>query len=855
MSTRNRFLFSLIPMVLIFFILAPAAESRQLIRIATESPGALEALRLPKGMEPAGFGMSHRDFIADGDQVAELRRRGIPFEVLDHDITITLRNNRAGYHTLAEMENELQTIAANHPSITDLFSMGKSYQNRDIWCLEITDNPGVGEGEPELLFIGLHHAREWPSLEMGLYIANMLTSNYGSDPDITDWVNTRRIWVITCLNPDGYYYCHDQGHDWRKNRHYLPQFNSTGVDLNRNYPGATSGNHHGDWGSIGAASVTHHYDQEIYCGPGAGSELETQAVMDFLKDHEITALLSYHTYSELVLWPWNYTTGTAPDNGLLKSTGQAMANLITKQSGSGKYAPMQGSGLYPTTGDTTDWAYGYYHYVQGKNILPYTIEMCSSFQPSSSKLPQILGENWDAVEYLLDEADSIKNSMTPFVLPPLLDAPDLDPDGNYTVVWTEKNPDANATKFRLDELTGPSFHTDGAESGTGLWNMNGFSISSSKKYAGSYSFKSKYGNASTSSFTTTHPLMVEAGDKLTFWTWYDIETDWDFAFVDVSRDQRFWEQLDAFTGSSSGWKNKQYSLDAYAGEAIYVRFRYTTDEYTQGQGFFVDEISPVPDFAGVVTLSDNITNTYYDVTGKGDGDYYYRVKGYNPTKGWGDFCDLDMTKVEIQTGPEVFDVTPSDGLMAGGTSVTVSGVGFTSSGDTDVFFGGEGATSVNVLNQATLTCTTPAFPHPGFVDVAVQNSAGTGTLTDGFEYVPGAGPPLNVTDKDTLNLNPPEPVNFYVTGNPSDAFLLFLSFGGGPVNTPYGTMGLNPPVILLFGAALGSKGYIEITFDIPTGVGPLEFYMQALVNHGGTVLWAVGGNNPNGSGSVKFVLP
>ncbi|MHC4944374.1 MAG: M14 family metallopeptidase, partial [Planctomycetota bacterium] len=335
-------------LILISLLLTPAfALEKQLIRIPVNSHADLKALALPRSMEFVTGNTGYRDFIATADEIALLKKRGVHFDVLDSDVEGTLLRNRAGYPTLAEVESHLQTAASTYPGITDLFSIGKTYQNRDIWCLEISDNPGIDEGEAELVFIGLHHAREWPSVVLTLHIIDQLTANYGSDPTITGWVDTRRIWVVPCFNPDGYHYCRDQGYDWRKNRHYLPQHGTTGVDLNRNYPGSTNGDARGDWGSTGDGAVTHWPDYETYCGPGAGSELETQAMMDFLLAHDPTVALSYHTYSELVLWPWGYDgIAKAPDNALLQSMGQAMAGLIAGQSG-GYYTPKQSAGLYP----------------------------------------------------------------------------------------------------------------------------------------------------------------------------------------------------------------------------------------------------------------------------------------------------------------------------------------------------------------------------------------------------------------------------------------------------------------------------------------------------------------------------
>ncbi|MBU0754576.1 MAG: IPT/TIG domain-containing protein [Planctomycetes bacterium] len=830
------------------------AEGKQLIRITGDNPRAMNAMNLPKDLEIAGYGLRYRDYIVTEPQQQRLRMLGIDFEVRDADMESTLLENRAGYPTFAEIESQLATTAATYSSITNLFTIGQSYQSREIWCLEISDNPGTDEGETELIFLGLHHAREWPSVVVTLHFIDQLTQNYGSDPDITDWVNTRRIFIVPCVNPDGYYYSHDQGNDWRKNRHYLSQFGSWGIDINRNYPGATNGTPEGDWGSIGDGSVTHWSDYETYCGPGGGSELETQAVMNFVMARNPTVLISYHTYSELVIWPWGYDgTAQAPDNALLVSTGQAMANRISGMSG-GTYTPQQSAALYPSTGDTTDWAYGELFYVHGKNCLPYTIELCTSFQPTYSLLTQVRNENWDAAEYVLQQADNLRAQMTPFVLPPVPDAPETDSDGNYRVNWTEANPDANAARFQLRELTGLTVITDNIESGTSRWTLDGWSSNTSKSHSATHSLRGANSDATASTATTTYPLPVSPGDTLSFWTWYDLEDDYDFAFPEISLDKRKWIQLDHFNGSSGGWVQKQYSLNAYAGKSIHVRFRYATDSNTLGTGIWVDDITLVPHFSTVTDLGSSILNQYFDITGNTDGDYYYQVRGYSNTRGWGDYSQLDITTVTLGAGPEVLVCTPAEGLMPGGTSVTVTGSGFTTTPDSMVFFDGEAAGNVMVLNSTTLTCNTPASPHPGFVEVSVSNSTGSGSLIDGYEYTPDAGVPRNMTDLDTLNL-PQLPVNvvFYTIGDPGRLYLLFFSAGGGPTPTPFGVMGLDLPYYDLLLWTIGAKGYTGLEVTLPD-IGPMEFYVHSLVDDSPPV-FAEGGNNPNGSGSVKFVLP
>lgn len=593
------------------------------------------------------------DVITSSPQLIELSYSEINYSVLMWDIDNFSRNFADQYHTLVEIEAILWNIAKNYSEITSLYTIGTSYEGRDIWCLEITDNPGVDEREPGVFFMGLHHAREWPSVEICLHIAEELTSKYGIDSDITDVVDNRRLWLVPCVNPDGYYYSHDLGNGWRKNRHYFPEFDAYGVDLNRNYGGSCNGDSWGAWGSVGPALVSHYPHSGAYCGPGPISERETQAICNIFVENDISASISWHTFGELVLWPWGYTSSHTPDNTYMAYVGEQIASRITCQSESGTYDSGQSSSLYPTVGGTNDWAYGYAHYVLGKPCFAYTIEACtgqiderqSPFHPDASYLSQICEENFDGAFYLLQEAKNIRDSVEPRVLPPVIEEMSYGSNGAYVVSWKEQNPDAHPSYFQLDELSNLSLVTDDAELASDLWTFEGFSVTDSGYHSDSHSFKSRNKNSDVSSMTTLNPVPITEGMTLTFWCWYDIQEELNYAFVEVSLDGRDYQTLDMFTGSSDNWVYKEYNLDEYNGESIFLRFRYTTDSSTLKEGFYVDDISPVADFDSVTTVSKYLTTNQYAVGGKSGGDYYYRVKGYNSVHGWGDFSTLEKMQV------------------------------------------------------------------------------------------------------------------------------------------------------------------------------------------------------------------
>jgi carboxypeptidase T len=646
-----------------------------LVRIPT---AGTSAPTLPKGVEIASEKPGEWvDIIIPAYRLQELSTLHLKYSILINDLESYDAELSGSYHTLAQIESMLQGIASNYPDITTLYSIGTTYEGRNIWCLEISDNPGVDEGEPGVFYMGVHHAREWPGAEICLNIANQLTGQYGVNSTITDLVNNRRIWIVPVVNPDGYYYCHDLNNDWRKNRDYFPQYGTYGVDNNRNYNGSCDGNSWGAWGSIANGQTSHGPSEEVYCGPGPTSELEDQAITNMFLNNNITATISYHTYGEDVMWPWGYTPTQPPDSAYLTSVGQQIAQRITSQQGSGTYSAYQACGLYPTTGDTCDFAYGNAYYEQGKTTFAYTIEACTSFHPSASYLDQICSQNYDGALYLLQEAQNIRDTVVPRVIPPIINPMQNDSDGNYLVSWQEQNPNANPDVFQLDQLTNLSVSTDDAESGSGLWALDGFSLSTVRYHSGSHSFLSRHTNGDVSSMTTTTPLPITTGTNLSFWCWYSTEQNYDDAFVEVSKDGRAYAVLDIFTGSSGNWVYKEYNLSKYAGESLYIRFRYTTDQGTLQEGFYVDDISSMAQFGTIQTLSNTIPDDSYQITNQPNGTYYYQVKGHNAARGWGDFSTLKSITVTGGGGGETHPVL-NLGEFTGGlgkASITLKNIG------------------------------------------------------------------------------------------------------------------------------------------------------------------------------------
>ena len=308
----------------------------------------------------------------------------------------------SAYHDYAEMVAELQQAEVDHGAIFDLFSIGTSYEGRTIWAGKISDNVATDEAEPEVLFTHHQHAREHLTVEMALYTLKILTDEYGVNQQITDLVDNREIWMVFDMNPDGGEYDIATGtyRSWRKNRQPNAGSQYIGTDLNRNW------NYR--WGCCGGSSGT--TSSETYRGSAPFSAPETTVVSNFVNSRvvggkqQITVAIDFHTYQELVLWPYGYTLTDVPsdmtqdDHDVLVAMGQAMA-------ATNGYTPEQASDLYITDGTINDWLYGVHR------ILNYTFEMYpptssqGGFYPPDEVIPAETSRNRAAVLYLLEQAD------------------------------------------------------------------------------------------------------------------------------------------------------------------------------------------------------------------------------------------------------------------------------------------------------------------------------------------------------------------------------------------------------------------------------------------------------------------
>jgi carboxypeptidase T len=328
------------------------------------------------------------------------------------------------YRTVEETYAAAAAIAAAHPNLATWTDIGDSWEKvtpggnpgYDLMVLRLT-NSAIAGPKPKLFIMAAIHAREYATAELVTRFAEYLVSHYGTDPDVTWLLDHHEIHFLLHANPDGRKIA-EGGSSWRKNTDnddgciYSSYW---GTDLNRNYPFR--------WGCCGGSSPDP--CDETYRGPAAASEPETQAVLNYVRAQfpdqradpldaaaPITAtgiFLDIHSYSELVLWPWGFTSSPAPNGTALQTLGRKFAYF-------NGYSPEQSYGLYPTDGTTDDFAYG------ELGLAAYTFEIGTSFFQSCSYFENtIVPENLPALLY------AAKVVRTPYLTPSGPDALNVTP--------------------------------------------------------------------------------------------------------------------------------------------------------------------------------------------------------------------------------------------------------------------------------------------------------------------------------------------------------------------------------------------------------------------------------------------
>lgn len=271
-----------------------------------------------------------------------------------------------GYRTVTHMRAVLDSEAARYPRLARVFVYGRSWERvwrgaaagHDLFGIRLTNRARPGP-KPTFLLMAAIHPRELATPELALRFVDYLLSHYGVDGDVTWLLDEHLVVVVPVLNPDGRVLA-EHGYLQRKNTDSshggdcgVPDI---GVDLNRNSDF--------EWGTVDTPAES--TCAETYPGPVAASEPETTALRDLIRslfaDQRGTGdtdpapptatgiLVTLHSYGDLVIWPWGWTSA-APNAADLSAIGLKFASY-------NHFTPQQAIDLYPTSGTIDDWAYG-----------------------------------------------------------------------------------------------------------------------------------------------------------------------------------------------------------------------------------------------------------------------------------------------------------------------------------------------------------------------------------------------------------------------------------------------------------------------------------------------------------------
>ncbi|MDQ3022093.1 MAG: T9SS type A sorting domain-containing protein [Bacteroidota bacterium] len=350
------------------------------------------------------------ELVINQKEISRLKNTGISYEIKIQDLDYHYQNRKAptfhemknsfdvlsqngidgfsygsmgGYYTYNEVVQKLDSMRIQHPNIISVKqNLGLTHENRAVWSVKISDNPDINESTAEapIYFDALHHAREPQSMAGVMYFMYWLLDNYGTNPEATYLINNRELFFVPVANPDGYVYNQSTnpngGGFWRKNRRN--NSGSFGVDLNRNY-------NYG-WGFDSGSS--NDPESDIYRGPSAGSEPETQAIKNFVLQIRPKISFSNHSVAGRYLNPYGYNDSTI--------NYEIYSEFSSDFASSNNY--LYGTVIemldYYSSGTTRD-------YLHSIGTYCWTTEVGGSgFWPSIAEIIPVANENLYAMKYL-----------------------------------------------------------------------------------------------------------------------------------------------------------------------------------------------------------------------------------------------------------------------------------------------------------------------------------------------------------------------------------------------------------------------------------------------------------------------
>jgi carboxypeptidase T len=288
------------------------------------------------------------------------------------------------YTSYQETIEFLKRAMSAHPHLIRLQSIGETWEGRPIMLATISLDVTYADDKPALLYTGSIHAREWIGNELAIKFIQYVIDNYRFNPKLQSALTRNTLYMVPCLNPDGFEYSRNHFSFWRKNRRNNGD-GTFGVDLNRNFDAKFMRNQN-------TASNT-------YGGPHAFSEPETCAIRDFVEAHDnIRIALDYHSQGNVFFPAHKFNHEVEIEgtdlNVLCANMNHEIKKVTGRQYGIHRGKPpaqlIQGSGR---------------EYYYRKGIIATVVEVGTRNIPDYMKnMSESIAENIPAILYALGEA-------------------------------------------------------------------------------------------------------------------------------------------------------------------------------------------------------------------------------------------------------------------------------------------------------------------------------------------------------------------------------------------------------------------------------------------------------------------
>ncbi len=558
------------------------------------------------------------DCVVNEHEYALLLAAGMPFTTRIDDLERFYAGqydgkSMGGYLTWDELLIWLGDLHDTYPAITSApTSIGDTYQGRPQTVVKLSSNNDFWTDDPALpnvWYDGLIHAREPASMRNIRFFMLWLCENYGRNGfnglQATWLLDNREIWCLPCNNVDGYVYnetiAPGGGGGHRKNMNWSA--GGDGIDLNRNWSVG--------WGGSGSSGDP---SSSTYRGTGPLSENESSNVDAFWQSHPPVQMHSTHTYGNVLLYPWGYTSSATTHVGQYSTQGEIMSQWCTGE----EHGP-SAQIFYYSSGNTRDHSYGLYGAMSWNHE---TGADFAGFWPSPTETVKLTRRNLRS--YLV----------TAFLAGCPLDphvpgTPVIDNIGSVNTPFTvEWNDVPGATSYALQELSGYQVLLDDNGSG-GPFSMNNWSSTSSQYHSSPNSYLS--GGTGTMTWTETAIIPENGGGRLSFWAYYDIPNGSCQGSIEVSTDGGAnWFYLQTFTREDRTWRLNIHELDEWQGDTL--SFRWETNG--SASDLYIDDIKiEIWDENDFIDL--NVPVSTYTFATHESGNFWYRAVAMDPDFGPG----------------------------------------------------------------------------------------------------------------------------------------------------------------------------------------------------------------------------